>query len=196
MSFINHNSKEIYCKIVYAGPPQSGKTTNIQWIYQKTAPSDTELMALPLEPNSTSFFDFLPLSVGKIMDFSTRLHLYTIPGEHLFKSTGKLILKGLDGVVFTADSDPLQMDQNIKYLNQLKVQLEDEGYELKKIPLVIQYNKRDLKNAELVSHLRSVLNHYNSPDVEAVAKSGKGVFETLKTISKIIIAVLKGGSLR
>ena len=196
MSFINHHSKEIYCKIIYAGPPQSGKTTNIKWIYKKTKTEKSELISIPLEPAPTKLFDFLPLSLGKVRGFSTRLHLYSIPGEKLFHSTGKLILKGLDGIVFVADSSPLKTEKNIEYLNKLKVDLKDEGYELKKTPLVIQYNKRDLENAEPLFNLRLALNSYNSPDIEATAQSGEGVHKTLKTISKIVINVLKGGDLQ
>lgn len=198
MSFINYNSKEIYCKIIYAGPPKSGKTTNIQWLYKKTAEQseNSELLHLPLESSPTVLFDFLPLSIGKVRDFSTRLHLYTIPGEELFKSTGKIILKGLDGIVFVADSNPSRMEKNTESLNQLKMQLEDEGYELKKTPLVIQYNKRDLSTAEPVFRLKQVLNYYNSPDVEAIAINGKGVFDTLKIISRLVVTVLKGGELQ
>ena len=197
MSFINHNSQEIYCKIVYVGPPQSGKTTNIQWIYKNTSDQnmDASMMEIPFESSPQSLFDFLPLSIGKIRDFSTRLHLYSIPGDQLFKSTGKIILKGLDGIVFVADSHPEKLNANIDYLNNFKVQLKDEGYDLKKTPLVIQYNKRDLENAEPLSNMRRSLNYYNSPHLEAVAKTGRGVLPTLQTISKTIISLLKGGSL-
>ena len=198
MSFINHNSQEIYCKIIYVGPPKSGKTTNIKWIYKQTAQQKTisSIMQLPLESSPQSLFDFLPLSVGKIRDFSTRLHLYTIPGDQLFKSTGKIILKGLDGIVFVADSHPEKTEANIEYLNNLKIQLKDEGYELKKTPLVIQYNKRDLENTEPLSNLRHALNYYNSPDTEAIAHTGQGVFPTLQMISKLVISLLKGGELQ
>ena len=198
MSFINHSSKEIFCKIIYAGPPKSGKTTNVQWLYKKTAPqnSRSELLHLPLESSPTALFDFLPLSIGKVRDFSTRLHLYTIPGQELFKSTGKIILKGLDGIVFVADSNPARMEKNTESLNQLRLQLEDEGYELKKTPLVIQYNKRDLSTAEPLFRLKQALNYYNSPDVSAEAVNGKGVFDTLKIISRLVLTVLKGGELQ
>ena len=196
MSFINHNSKEIYCKVIYVGPSGSGKTANVRWIYNQTTPDKTsELLKLPFSPTSNVFFEFLPMSIGNIRNFSTRLHLYTIPGGGLMQSTSKMILKGLDGIVFVADSDPLKLDQNIQCLNQLKASLKDEGLELKKIPLVIQYNKRDLENVETLSNLKLSLNHYNSPDIEAVATSGQGVMNTLQTIAKIIITVLKGGNL-
>ena len=197
MSFINHNSQEIYCKIIYVGPPQSGKTTNIKWIHKHTSDQNTNssIMEIPFESSPQSLFDFLPLSIGKIRGFSTRLHLYSIPGDQLFKSTGKIILKGLDGIVFVADSQSERLNENIDYLNNFKAQLKNEGYDLKKTPLVIQYNKRDLKNVELLSNMRRSLNYYNSPDFEAVAKTGKGVLPTLQTISKTIISLLKGGSL-
>ncbi len=198
MSFINHSSKEIFCKIIYAGPSKSGKTTNVQWLYKKTAEKNenSELLRLPLESSPTVLFDFLPLSIGKVRDFSTRLHLYTIPGKELFRSTGKIILKGLDGIVFVADSNPSRMEKNTESLNQLKLQLEDEGYELKKTPLVIQYNKRDLSTAEPLFRLKQALNYYNSPDVSAVAVNGEGVFDTLKIISRLVLTVLKGGELQ
>lgn len=198
MSFINRHSKEIFCKIIYTGIPQSGKTTNLQWIYKSTASQkeDSHIMSLPIQSDETTFFNFLPISTGKIKEFSTRLHLYTIPGTHLFKSTSRIILKGVDGIVFVVDSDPLKLDENIKHVNQLKDQLSNEGYDLKKIPLVIQYNKRDLGNALPLFQLRTSLNHYNSPDIEAVATTGKGVVDTLKLISKIVVNVLKGGDLQ
>lgn len=197
MSFINRHSKEIFCKIIYTGPPQSGKTTNLQWIYKSTAinQQDSKIMTLPIKASSTDFFDFLPLGVGKFRDFSTRLHLYTIPGEQLFNSTSKIIFKGVDGIVFIADSNPVQLDRNVEYMNHLKMQLAEENYELKKIPLVIQYNKRDITNALPIFSLRSSLNFYNSPDVEAIARVNQGVLETLKLISKTVIAILKGGNL-
>ncbi len=198
MSINNRHSKEIFCKIIYAGPPQSGKTTNLQWIHKNTTfeQEDSEMMTLPITTSPTDFFDFLPLGVGKFRDFSMRFHLYTVPGKQLFSSTSKIILKGVDGVVFVADSSSSKQDLNVVYMEQLKCQLSDEGYELKKIPLVIQYNKRDVLNALPIFSLRSSLNYYNSPDVEAVAIMGEGVLDTLKLISKTIISVLKGGDLR
>ena len=197
MSFINRHSKEIFCKVIYAGPSKSGKTSNIQWIYKKSKPpyKDTEPLCFSLDSSSSSFFDFLPLSVGKIQGFSTRFHLYTMPGGDVFPSTKKMILKGLDGLVFVADSNPLKRNSNIEYLNNLKTALCEEGFELKKTPLVIQYNKRDMDNTEPLSRMKNLLNHYNCPDIEASAQTGQGVFETLQMISKIIINGLRGGSL-
>ncbi len=194
MSFINYNAKEIHCKIVYYGPSLSGKTTNLQWVYHKTnAQEKSDLIELPTDIERTLFFDFLPIEVGKIRGFDTRFHLYTVPGQVVYDASRKLILKGLDGIVFVADSQEERMEENIQSLKDLKNNLDLQGYQIKELPLVIQYNKRDLSNALSLAKLRSSLNFYNSPDFEATAKDGKGVFESLKTVSKSIITVLKGG---
>lgn len=196
MSFINKNAKEIHCKIVYYGPSLGGKTTNLQWVYQKTAtPDKSELFSLPGDVERTLFFDFLPLNVGDIRGFKTRFHLYTVPGQVVYDASRKLILKGLDGVVFVADSQAERMEENLQSLENLKKNLEQQGYDIADIPLVIQYNKRDLPNALALSELRSSLNKYNSIDFEGTASEGKGVFESLRTVSKAIINVLKGGDL-
>ena len=192
MSFINHSSKEMYCKIIYAGPPSAGKTSNIQWIYQKTNTQNREPDPLPNPPPSTELFDFLPVGVGMVRGFSTRFHLFTMVQPELFHSTGKILLKGLDGVVFVADSHPLKTDKNMEYLSQFKTHLKNEGYMLEKIPFVIQYNKRDLKNAEPLLQMRKHLNLYNCLDFQASAKTGEGVMDTFKAISKIILDHLKG----
>ena len=194
MSFINYNAKEIHCKLVYYGPSLGGKTTNVQWVYQKTAQDQkSKLIALNTDVERTLFFDFLPLNIGEIRGFKTRFHLYTVPGQVVYDASRKLILKGLDGVVFVADSQRERMEENIESMKNLKINLEQQGYDLAEIPLVIQYNKRDLPNACSLSELRQALNPYNVPEFEALAVEGKGVFETLKTISKSIINVLKGG---
>jgi len=196
MSFINYNAKEIHCKIVYYGPSLGGKTTNIQWVYQKTMSKEkSELFTLPTAVERTMFFDFLPLNIGDIRGFQTRFHLYTVPGQVVYDASRKLILKGLDGVVFVADSQAERMEENIESMKNLKKNLEQQGYDINEIPLVIQYNKRDLPNALPLSELRSTLNRYNAPDFEATANNGSGVFEALKTVSKSIITVLKGGDL-
>ncbi len=196
MSFINYNAKEIHCKIVYYGPSLGGKTTNIQWVYQKTMSKEkSELFTLPTAVERTMFFDFLPLNIGDIRGFQTRFHLYTVPGQVVYDASRKLILKGLDGVVFVADSQAERMEENIESMNNLKKNLEQQGYDINEIPLVIQYNKRDLPNALPLNELRSTLNRYNAPDFEATANNGDGVFEALKTVSKSIITVLKGGDL-
>lgn len=196
MSFINYNAKEIHCKIVYYGPSLGGKTTNLQWVYQKTiSPEKSDLFSLPGDVERTLFFDFLPLNVGEIRGFKTRFHLYTVPGQVVYDASRKLILKGLDGVVFVADSQAERMEENLQCLDNLKKNLEQQGYDIKDIPLVLQYNKRDLPNALPVNELRSALNKYNSMDFEGTASEGKGVFESLRTVSKAILNVLKGGDL-
>ena len=196
MSFINQNAKEIHCKVVYYGPSLGGKTTNLQWVYHKTqTPDKGQLNSLPGDVERTYFFDFLPMNVGEIRGFKTRFHLYTVPGQVVYENSRRLILRGLDGVVFVADSQAERMEENLQALNNLKINLELQGYEIRDIPLVLQYNKRDLPNALPVSELRSALNKYNSPDFEGTASEGKGVFESLRTVSKSIINILKGGDL-
>jgi signal recognition particle receptor subunit beta len=196
MSFINYNAKEIHCKIVYYGPSLGGKTTNLQWVYQKTAtPEKSDLFSLPGDVERTLFFDFLPLNVGEIRGFKTRFHLYTVPGQVVYDASRKLILKGLDGVVFVADSQAERMEENLQSMENLKKNLDQQGYDIKDIPLVIQYNKRDLPNALSLGELRSALNKYNSVDFEGTASEGMGVFESLRTVSKSIINVLKGGDI-
>ncbi len=193
MSLINYNAKEIHCKIVYYGPSLGGKTTNIQWIYSKTASDQkSKLISLDTENERTLFFDFLPLNIGEIRGFKTRFHLYSVPGQVVYDASRKLVLKGLDGIIFVADSQEERMDENIQSMKNLKTNLEQQGYDIRQIPLIIQYNKRDLPNILPVSQLREALNHYNSQEFEAIAHKGAGVFESLKTISKSIITVLKG----
>lgn len=196
MSFVNSNAKEVHCKIVYYGPSLGGKTTNIQWVYQQTTNENkSKMKSLDQEVERTLFFDFLPLNIGDIRGYKTRFHLYTVPGQIVYDASRKLILKGLDGVIFVADSQEERMEENIHALKNLERNLEQQGYDIRQIPLVIQYNKRDLPNAMPLGELRSTLNHYNAPDFEAVANEGKGVFESLKAVSKNILGVLKGGEL-
>lgn len=195
MSFINYNAKEIHCKVVYYGPSLGGKTTNIQWVYQKTAEDQkSKLVALNTDIERTLFFDFLPLNIGDIRGFQTRFHLYTVPGQVVYDASRKLILKGLDGVIFVADSQVERMDENLESLRNLEKNLEQQGYDIKEIPLIMQYNKRDLPNVASMAELRSALNPYNAPEIESCASEGRGVFESLKTVSKSIINVLKGGN--
>ena len=194
MSFVNYNAKEIHCKVVYYGPSLGGKTTNVQWVFQKTTTDPkSKLMTLNIENERTIFFDFLPLSLGEIRGFKTRFHLYSVPGQMVYDASRKLILKGLDGVVFVADSQTERMEENLQSLKNLKTNLEQQGCDIHQIPLVFQYNKRDLPNVMLINELRSELNKYNAPDFEASAVQGVGVFESLKTLSKKIITILKGG---
>lgn len=196
MSFINYNAKEIHCKIVYYGPSLGGKTTNMQWIYHKTQPQNkSELHALPTAVERTMFFDFYPLEVGNIREFKTRFHLYSVPGQIVYDASRKLILKGLDGIIFIADSQEERMEENIQSFKNLEKNLEQQGYDIADIPLVLQYNKRDLPSALSISELRNQLNKHNSPDFEGTAHEGKGVMESFVSTSKSIISILKGGAL-
>lgn len=193
MSFINYASREINCKIVFYGPGLCGKTTNLQHIYGKTNPdAKGKMISLATETERTLFFDFLPLSLGEIRGFQTRFHLYTVPGQVFYDASRKLILKGVDGVVFVADSQVERMEANIESLENLQTNLKEQGFDLDKIPFVIQYNKRDLPNAAPVEELRKLLNpNGTATDLEACAATGEGVFETLKTISKLVLIELK-----
>ncbi|MCM2280779.1 MAG: ADP-ribosylation factor-like protein [Bdellovibrionaceae bacterium] len=196
MAFINQEAKEIHCKVVYYGPSLGGKTTNMQWVYQnavKKHEGASELFDFPASPERTLFFDFLPFEVGEIRGLRTRFHLYTVPGQVVYDSSRRLILKGLDGVIFVADSQLERMDENIEALKNLERNLEVQGYDIKEVPLIIQYNKRDLPNIASVAELRAALNKYNAPDFEGNAAIGRGVMESLRTVSKAIVTVLKGG---
>jgi hypothetical protein len=194
MSFINYSSREINCKIVYYGPGLCGKTTNLQYIYNKTNPeAKGKMISLATETERTLFFDFLPLSLGEIRGFKTRFHLYTVPGQVFYDASRKLILKGVDGVVFVADSQLERMEANQESLDNLRVNLAEQGYDLDKIPFVMQYNKRDLPNAASLDELRQALNTRQVPDFEAAATKGTGVFDTLKSIAKLVLVELKKG---
>jgi mutual gliding-motility protein MglA len=194
MSFINYASREINCKIVYYGPGLCGKTTNLQFIYNKTAEeSKGKMISLATETERTLFFDFLPLALGEIRGFKTRFHLYTVPGQVFYDASRKLILKGVDGVVFVADSQEERFDANIESLENLKDNLEEQGFDLEKIPFVVQYNKRDLPNVSSVEELSKLLNPRKVPELEACAMTGEGVFETLKAVAKLVLNDLKKG---
>jgi signal recognition particle receptor subunit beta len=186
MSFVNYHTKEVNCKIVYYGPGLGGKTTNIQYVYQKTS-SDNKgrMVTLNTENERTLFFDFLPLELGEIRGFKTRFHLYTVPGQIFYESSRKLILRGVDGVVFVADSQVEKMEQNLESLESLKSNLIEQGYDVHKLPIVIQWNKRDLPNITPVKEMSKKLNQNSYPEFEAIATQGEGVFETLKMISKL-----------
>jgi len=194
MSFVNYNTKEINCKIVYYGPGLGGKTTNIQHVYQKTAGgAKGEMVSLNSENERTIFFDFLPLDLGEIRGFKTRFHLYTVPGQVFYESSRKLILRGVDGVVFVADSQVERMEANIESLKSLENNLAEQGYDIENIPLVFQWNKRDLPNVSPIEDLDMTLNKFDRPAFDGVATTGEGVFETLKMISKLVLMNLKGG---
>ena len=192
MSFINYSSREINCKIVYYGPGLCGKTTNLQHIYSKTNPDlKGKMISLATETERTLFFDFLPLSLGQIRGFKTRFHLYTVPGQVFYDASRKLILKGVDGVVFVSDSQIERMEANLESLDNLRINLREQGYELEKIPFVVQYNKRDLPNAAPLDEMRRLINPLGAPEFEARAQTGEGVFETLKAVAKGVLSDLK-----
>ncbi len=194
MSFVNYVTKEVNCKIVYYGPGLGGKTTNIQYVYQKTSGENRgNMIALNTENERTLFFDFLPLELGEIRGFKTRFHLYTVPGQVFYEASRKLILRGVDGIVFVADSQVEKMEANLESLKSLEKNLIEQGYDIEKMPIVLQWNKRDLPNVMSVSDLSKSLNKWKSPEFEACAVKGEGVFDTLKMISKLVLMNLKGG---
>ena len=192
MTFINYASREINCKIVYYGPGLCGKTTNLQHIFESTAPQARgKLISLATETDRTLFFDFMPLELGTVRGFKTRFHLYTVPGQVFYDASRKLILKGVDGVVFVADSQEERMDANVESLYNLEENLKTQGYDLMKIPYVLQLNKRDLPNVVPVADLAAELKRKEEPVVEAVAATGAGVFDTLKAVAKQVLTELR-----
>lgn len=194
MSFINYTTKEINCKIIYYGPGLSGKTTNVQYIYDQTTEEQKgKLVSLSTENERTLFFDFLPLTVGEVRGYQTRFHLYTIPGQTFYDVSRDFIIKGVDGIVFVADSQAERMEANIESFESLKTSLERQGYDLHRIPLAFQWNKRDTDNAIPVFELENTLNVIKKPSFEAVASTGKGVMETLTSVCMNVINDLKGG---
>ncbi|HQF87400.1 MAG TPA: ADP-ribosylation factor-like protein [Acidobacteriota bacterium] len=195
MTFINYASREINCKIVYYGPGLGGKTTNIQYIYDTTnSDSKGKLISLATETDRTLFFDFLPLDLGTIRGFKTRFHLYTVPGQVFYDASRKLILKGVDGIVFVADSQDERMDANIESISNLKINLVENGFDINAIPYVLQLNKRDLPNITNIDDMVKELKVRDEPIFEAVAIKGIGVMETLKAVAKQVIMELKRGS--
>lgn len=194
MSFINYASKEINCKIVYCGVGLGGKTTNVQYIYEQTQKHQKgKMVTLSTENERTLFFDFLPLSIGDVRGYQTRFHIYTIPGQTFYEISQQFILKGSDGIVFVVDSDPERMESNIESFEALQKSLDQQGYDIGKIPLVFQYNKRDLPDAVSIKELQNTFNPTQRPYVEAVANRGDGVMETLQTICQNVVQELKGG---
>jgi hypothetical protein len=192
MTFINYASREINCKIVYYGPGLCGKTTNLQYIYDTTAPTAKgKLISLATETDRTLFFDFMPLELGTVRGFKTRFHLYTVPGQVFYDASRKLILKGVDGVVFVADSQDERMDANIESLYNLEENLQSNGYDLSKIPYVLQLNKRDLPNVIPAEEMVSELRRKDEPVHEAIAAKGNGVFDTLKSVAKQVLTELR-----
>ena len=194
MSFINFAAREINCKIVYYGAGLGGKTTNLQWIFDQTlGKKGGKMISLATETDRTLFFDFLPLDLGTVRGFKTRFHLYTVPGQVFYDASRKLILRGVDGVIFVADSQEERMDANYEALENLRENLKDHGYDLMKLPYILQLNKRDLPSALPVEELKKALLKKNEPVYEAVAYKGTGVFETLKECGRLVLGELKKG---
>jgi signal recognition particle receptor subunit beta len=191
MSLINYAGREINCKIVYYGTGLGGKTTNLEYVYSKVNPdAKGKMISLATETERTLFFDFLPIDLGDVKGFKTRFHLYTVPGQVYYNASRKLILKGVDGVIFVADSQAERMEANIEAMHNLYENLDSYGYDLTTIPFAMQYNKRDLPNAMPMDDLRAQLNPMGVPDFEGVAIEGRGVFETLGAVSKMVVQAL------
>jgi signal recognition particle receptor subunit beta len=191
MSMINYASREINCKVVYYGSGLGGKTTNLEYVYSRVNP-DTKgkMISLATETERTLFFDFLPIDLGEIRGFRTRFHLYTVPGQVYYNASRRLILKGVDGLIFVADSQRTRLEANIEAIHNLYENMESYGYDVETIPFVLQYNKRDLPDVMSVEELRSVLNPMGVQDFEAVAIEGEGVFQTLSAVSKAVVKSL------
>ena len=192
MALINLKTREINCKVVYYGPGLCGKTTNLQYIYNKTSPKvKGRMISLATDTDRTLFFDFLPLTLGEIRGFRTRFQLYTVPGQVFYDASRKLILRSVDGIVFVADSQIERMEANQESLENLALNLSEHGYDINAIPLVIQYNKRDLPNAAPSAAMSEVLNPRGLPEFEAIATQGNGVFDTLKSVAKSVLKDIK-----
>jgi signal recognition particle receptor subunit beta len=191
MSMINYASREINCKIVYYGTGLGGKTTNLEYIYSRVNPETKgKMISLATETERTLFFDFLPIDLGEIRGFKTRFHLYTVPGQVYYNASRRLILKGVDGIVFVADSQDTRAEANIESMHNLYENLETYGYDPSTIPFAIQYNKRDLTDIVPVEDLRAQINPMGMPDFEGIAIEGRGVFETLSCVSKLVVQAL------
>ena len=188
MALVNYATREINAKIVYYGPGLSGKTTNIQYIFKKVQPKNKgKLISLSTQGDRTLFFDFLPVELGSIKGFKTRFHLYTVPGQVFYNSTRKMVLKGADGVVFVADSQAMMREENIQSLDNLKANLAEMGLDIRKFPVVIQYNKRDIPDCAPIEEMNGYLNRLGLPHFEASALSGDGVLKTLTSMVKVVL---------
>ena len=197
MSLVNYATREITCKIVYYGPGRSGKTTNLHYIYgQVPDERKGKMVSLATQTDRTLFFDFLPLDLGMISGFTTKFQLYTVPGQVYYQPTRKLVLQGADGVVFVADSQARQLEENVESLQDLHANLADQGIEARNVPLVLQYNKQDLPTDLILppSQLSDTLNFRGVPEFSADALHGPGVFETLRAISEVVLKRLSAGA--
>jgi signal recognition particle receptor subunit beta len=192
LTFINYVAREINCKIVYYGPGLGGKTTNLQYVFDITnAENKGKLISLATETDRTLFFDFLPIDLGEIRGLRMRFHLYTVPGQVFYDASRKLILRGADGIVFVADSQEERLDANLESVSNLEENLKEHGFDLAKIPYVLQLNKRDLPNAMPAGQLSKLLRFKGEPVFEAVATRGEGVLETLKAVARQVLVELR-----
>jgi len=192
LTFINYVARELNCKVVYYGPGLGGKTTNLQYIYDITnAENKGKMISLATETERTLFFDFLPIDLGQIRGLRTRFHLYTVPGQVFYDASRKLILRGVDGVVFVADSQEERLDANLESLTNLRHNLKEHGFDLLKIPYVLQLNKRDLPNIMPAEELTRLLQVKGEPVFEAIAVRGEGVLETLKAVARQVLVELR-----
>jgi hypothetical protein len=192
MAFVDFSAREIHCKIVYYGPGLCGKTKNLQFLHERTSPSRRgQLISLATPNERTLFFDFLPLDVGSLRGFQTRLHLYTVPGQVFYDAARRAILRGVDGIVFVADSQEARLAANVESIRNLEKNLREQGYEIAEIPYVLQLNKRDLPSAMPAAELSRRLAIKGEPTLEATAVTGKGVFETLKSIAREVLLDLR-----
>jgi len=192
LTFINYVARELNCKIVYYGPGLGGKTTNLQYIYDITnAENKGKMVSLATETERTLFFDFLPIDLGQIRGLRTRFHLYTVPGQVFYDASRKLILRGVDGIVFVADSQGERLDANAESLANLRENLKEHGFDLMKIPYVLQLNKRDLPGAAPTEELKRLLLVKGEPVFDAVATRGEGVLETLKAVARQVLVELR-----
>jgi signal recognition particle receptor subunit beta len=192
MAFVDFSAREIHCKIVYYGPGLCGKTKNLQFLHERTSPSRRgQLISLATPNERTLFFDFLPLDVGSLRGFQTRLHLYTVPGQVFYDAARRAILRGVDGVVFVADSQEARLAANVESIRNLEKNLREQGYEIAEMPYVLQLNKRDLPSAMPAAELSRRLAIKGEPTLEATAATGAGVFETLKSIARLVLLDLR-----
>lgn len=192
MTFVNYASREINCKIVYYGPGLGGKTTNLKYIYRRTNPNlRGKMISLATETDRTLFFDFLPMDLGAIKGFKTRLHLYTVPGQVFYNASRKLILKGVDGIVNVMDSNVERMDANVESIRNLRENLQEMALNLGDIPYVLQLNKRDIPNPVNAEEMKRILQIKGESVFEAIAIRGSGVLESLKCVAKLVLQDLK-----
>lgn len=200
MALIDRDSKEIHLKVVYYGPSLSGKTTNIHRVRDEiqakaneTSGKTSDIISFPADLERTMVYEFWPVGIGQYRGMNTRIHLYSVPGQVALDGTRKLILRGVDGIIFVADSQYERLDENIESMKNLESNLRAMGQDIQRIPTVIQYNKRDLENAAPVAELRVALNRYSFPDFEATAHNGEGVMKTINTMTRLMTAKIKGG---